>query len=117
MDKHTVEARVERLFKEAKPKPKFRHRRYLKLATILFFAALPLSIAHQSTFQPAPPTQIVPITAETEQPTIQPIIQIDAGAPITLVNAQPETFFFCGCSRGRANHIDAFAQPNKPSDI
>ena len=116
MDPATIEARVERLFKEAKPKSKPKTH-YLKLATVLILATIPLSVTQTPSSTQIPDPQIKPAIAQVQDTEIKPSVLVETDETLAITINQPGTVFFCGCAHTHSKGIDAFAAPNKPSDI
>lgn len=102
MDKQAVEARVEQIFRDAKPNPKSRYKRYFKLAAVICLTVLPLSIGQELNNQPLPAEPPATEFAALGQDPQQPSFAIDTTRPSTVITAQPGDFFFCGCTRTRS---------------
>jgi hypothetical protein len=116
MDQDAVEARIERLFKEAKPRSRIK-KGYIKLTAALILAAIPLSITQQPGSQLIP---VIPAITEAQDLTITPSVLADTDKTLTITVDQPGTvFFFYGCAhaRTRTKNINAFANPDRTSDI
>ena len=93
MDPATIEARVERLFKEAKPisKPK---NHYLKLATVLILATIPLSVTQTPSSTQIPAPQFKPAIAQAQDPAIKPSVLDETDETLAITINQPGAIFF-----------------------
>ena len=117
MDPATIEARVERLFKEAKPISKPNKKGYLKLATVLILATIPLSVTQTPSSTQIPAPQIIPAIADAQGPAIKPSVLADTDETLAITINQPGIVFFCGCAHTRVDKINAFKHPIKLNDI
>lgn len=117
MDQANIEARVERLFKEAKPRSRSNTKGYLKLAAALIIATIPLSITQRPGSTPIPEPQIIPAIAEAQDPEIKPTVLDETDETLTITVNQPSTVFFCGCAHTRSSRLDSFDRSVKSKNI
>ena len=117
MDPATIEARVERLFKEAKPISKPNKKGYLKLAAALIIAAIPLSVTQSPSSTQIPAPQIKPAIADAQDPAIKPSVMADTDETLAITINQPGTVFFCGCAHTHNKTINPFTNATMASDI
>ncbi len=116
MDPATIEARVERLFKEAKPISKPQSH-YLKLATVLILATIPLSVTQTPISTQIPAPQIKPAIADSQDSAIKQSVLAETEKTLSITINQPGTAFFCGCAHNNKQHIDVFAEDISQSEI